>query len=228
MDLTDLWQIACGLGERDYGEVFIRHSVALIGGDLGNYVHNKKKYSGGGWKAGVRSFASQVKTGDLFVMRHGRDVRGLGRVLDEYEYDRYYSGIQGWSLPHCRPVKWKRIRPAWRPKKGFSRAPGTFSAVAHPHILKWAEENCGNIRSRLSPLRGRLKKVKLPGAFRPALSYYRERDDNDSTEADVVAHMVVTQPPETGPGGMLGFWTLEGGEDGQEATYLGAGYPEAA
>ena len=37
----------------------------------------------------------------------------------------------------------------------------------------------------------------------------------------------VTRPPETGPEGMLGFWTLEGGRDGEEATYVGADYPEA-
>ena len=70
-----------------------------------------------------------------------------------------------------------------------------------------------------------VRRVDLDAGHRIVLARVEGRQLGDQcVELD---EQGLTRPPETGPEGMLGFWTLEGGRDGEEATYVGADYPEA-
>jgi hypothetical protein len=65
-----VWQISAGPTSRSYADVLLKHDVALVGpGDAGPWTPERDdgEFEGGF----VRRFASEVATGDLFLLRTG-------------------------------------------------------------------------------------------------------------------------------------------------------------
>jgi len=65
-----VWQISGGPSDRTYADIFLKHSVALIGpGDAGpwNTERDDKEFEG----SFVRRFAGEVQKEDVFLLRTG-------------------------------------------------------------------------------------------------------------------------------------------------------------
>jgi len=56
----------------------------------------------------IFNFVAAIKEGDLVLASEGRTVRGIGRVLGGYHYEKT---MEGW--PHRRPVEWLSLK-EWR------------------------------------------------------------------------------------------------------------------
>ena len=55
----------------------------------------------------LRRFAEEMKEGDLVILRLGTsEVRGVGRVVGNYEWSDAFGDIDGWDLQHVRRVDW--------------------------------------------------------------------------------------------------------------------------
>jgi hypothetical protein len=104
-----VWQISGGPASRAYAEVFLRHGVALIGpGDAGpwNPERDDDEFEGGF----VRRFASEVKAGDVVLLRTGlATIAAVGLVVGEYLYMNAFDDVNGWDLQHARRVCWCRL-----------------------------------------------------------------------------------------------------------------------
>lgn len=97
-----VWQISGGPASRSYAEVFLQHGVALIGpGDAGpwNPERDDDEFEGGF----VRRFASEVKSGDVFLLRTGiAAIAAVGLVASYYLYVNAFYDVNGWDLQHAR------------------------------------------------------------------------------------------------------------------------------
>jgi len=103
------WQISGGPASRAYAEIFLRHGVALIGpGDAGPWAAER---GDGDFEGGfVRRFASEVATGDAFLLRTGiATIAAAGLVASEYLYVNAFDDVNGWDLQHGRRVRWCRL-----------------------------------------------------------------------------------------------------------------------
>lgn len=104
-----VWQISAGPGSRSYAEVFLKHGVALIGpGDAGPWASSRDD---GDFEGGfVRRFASEVVTGDVFLLRTGiATIAAVGLVAGSYEYVNAFDDVNGWDLQHVRRVRWCQL-----------------------------------------------------------------------------------------------------------------------
>jgi hypothetical protein len=106
---STVWQVSGGPAARAYGEIFLRHGVALIGpGDAGpwNSERDDDEFEGGF----VRRFASEVAAGDVFVLRTGpAAIAAVGLVAGDYLYVNAFDDVNGWDLQHARRVRWCRL-----------------------------------------------------------------------------------------------------------------------
>jgi hypothetical protein len=104
-----VWQISGGPTSRSYAEVFLRHGVALIGpGDAGPWAAERgdDEFEG----SFVRRFASEVKAGDVFLLRAGlATIAAVGLVAGDYLYVNAFDDVNGWDLQHARRVRWCRL-----------------------------------------------------------------------------------------------------------------------
>jgi len=104
-----LWHISGGPASRSYAEVFLRHGVGLIGpGDAGPWAPERDddEFEGGF----VRRFASEVKVGDVFLLRTGSSgICAVGIVASEYLYLNQFDEVNGWDLQHARRVRWCKL-----------------------------------------------------------------------------------------------------------------------
>ncbi|MFQ5660235.1 MAG: hypothetical protein ACE5GZ_07395, partial [Gammaproteobacteria bacterium] len=58
----------------------------------------------------VRRFASEVKEGDVFLLRTGiSTVTAIGIVSGEYQYLNQFDDVNGWDLQHARRVRWFKL-----------------------------------------------------------------------------------------------------------------------
>ena len=105
-----VWQIAAGDAGRSYVDVFLTHRVALIGpGDPGpwNSERSDEEFEGGGW---VRWFATEVRCGDVMVLRMGRyTVHAIGVVASKYEHLPQFGDVNGWDVRHGRRIHWHKL-----------------------------------------------------------------------------------------------------------------------
>jgi hypothetical protein len=134
-----VWQVAGGTLDRSYDDVFLKHSVALIGpGDAGEWSPERDdgEFEGGF----VRRFASEVKVGDVFLLRTGAtSVRAVGIVASEYIYLEQFAEVNGWDLQHARRIRWLPFSPTqeWR-EAVFGPRPSRFSRAGKPEIIEFA------------------------------------------------------------------------------------------
>ena len=100
------WQISGGPASRAYGEVFLKHGVALIGpGDAGPWTPDRDdgEFEGGF----VRRFAGEAAVGDVFLLRTGlATITAMGLVTGDYLYVNAFDDVNGWDLQHARRVRW--------------------------------------------------------------------------------------------------------------------------
>ena len=104
-----VWQISGGPASRAYADVFLLHGVALIGpGDAGTWSPERADDEFEG--AFVRRFASEVKAGDVVLLRTGiATITALGLVAGDYLYVNAFDDVNGWDLQHARRVRWCRL-----------------------------------------------------------------------------------------------------------------------
>ena len=104
-----VWQISGGPASRAYADVFLSYGVALIGpGDAGPWspARSDDEFEG----SFVRRFASEIKPGDVLLLRTGiATIAAIGIVDGAYEYLNAFDDVNGWDLHHARRVRWCRF-----------------------------------------------------------------------------------------------------------------------
>ena len=105
-----VWQQAAGDKDRNYVDVCIRWGVILNGpGNHGHFIKKTEKYESelNKWKlTGLRRFVSDMKDGDIVVLRVGTDkAYAVGEIVGDYiwseafgdigdlSYERYIAGL---------------------------------------------------------------------------------------------------------------------------------------
>lgn len=107
-----IWQQAAGDTDRNYSRLCLEWGVILNGpGYTGPWSTGEEKLRTRGWSSrkltDLRRFAEKMKDGDLVVLRLGTsEVRGVGRVVGDYEWCDAFGDIDGWDLQHVRRVHW--------------------------------------------------------------------------------------------------------------------------
>ena len=105
-DSQRIWQISGGPSKWPYGEVFLKHGVALVGpGDAGPWRRDDPQP--GLWPDAVWRFATEVRSGDIMLLRVGTaTITAIGLVAGDYVYLPQFDDVNGWALPHARRVRW--------------------------------------------------------------------------------------------------------------------------
>ncbi len=104
------WQVGTGDGTRNYGEIFLKYGVALVGpGNPGKeggpdaaafYQQYPQVKNWGAVLTGVRK-------GDWIIARKGRSViLAVGEVVGEYNHSDFFADVEGWNLQHLVKVRW--------------------------------------------------------------------------------------------------------------------------
>lgn len=146
---AQVWQIACGEKGRRYQQAFLDHDVMFLGpGRFGAYTptlydaNPDCQPEGLGSIACVRQFATEVRPGDLVLLRSGYTVLSIGVVDSEYFHTVAFDDVHGWDLEHCRRVIWQRqhdeaLRDIQSTSGLFAdrKQIPTFTRVKHPRNL---------------------------------------------------------------------------------------------
>lgn len=110
-----VWQIACGEKGRRYQRLFLDHDVMFVGpGRFGPYApeqyeeNPEARAEGEGKITYIRQFATEVRPGDLVLLRSGYNVLSIGTVESDYFHTTAFDDVYGWDLEHCRRVIWQR------------------------------------------------------------------------------------------------------------------------
>jgi hypothetical protein len=135
-----VWQISGGSAARSYADIFLKYGVALIGpGDAGPWVPARDD---GDFEGGfVRRFASEVATGDAFLLRTGiATIAAVGLVAGPYQYVNVFDDVNGWDLQHSRRVRWCQL-PGEHAFMGavFGANPSRCSRVWNADVLNFAQ-----------------------------------------------------------------------------------------
>lgn len=160
-----VWQIACGEKGRRYGHLFLDNDVMFLGpGRFGVYTpghydtNPECRKEGEGKAVYIRQFATEVKTGDVVLMRSGYTVEAIGVVASEYFHTPVFGDVYGWDLEHCRRVSWQRqfddeLRhlQANDPLFGDRKQIPTFTRVKDRKVLDPICDTLSKVQSR--PLR---------------------------------------------------------------------------
>ena len=139
METHTVWQVSGGPVSRFYGEVFLKHGIALIGsGDTGAWSVETMADSRDG--EFVRRFATEVKSGEVILLRKGSSrICAVGLVAGDYEYFNQFDDVNGWDLQHGRRVRWCRLPEEYDFSKPiFGANPTRFSRVWNAEILDYA------------------------------------------------------------------------------------------
>ncbi len=133
-------QLAAGQASRSYADVFLKYGVGHIGpGDAGPWKPERDddEFEGGF----VRRFASEVKVGDVFLLRTGISrICALGIVASDYLYLSQFDDVNGWDLQHARRVRWCKL-----PQEHtfttpvFGANPTRFSGTWNEEVLDYAD-----------------------------------------------------------------------------------------
>lgn len=101
-----IWQLAGGSLTRSYYDVFLQHSVGLIGpGDSGPWhdYRTEAEFDGNF----IRRFASEMKIGDAILLRVGLStIKAIGIVASNYMYLDQFDDVNGLDLQHTRRIRW--------------------------------------------------------------------------------------------------------------------------
>lgn len=134
-----VWQVSAGPASRSYADVLLKHGVALIGpGDAGPWTPERddNEFEGGF----VRRFASEVVSGDVFLLRTGlATIAAVGLVAGDYLYVNAFDDVNGWDLQHARRVRWCRlVEPHTFAASAFGANPPRCSRVWSQDVIDFA------------------------------------------------------------------------------------------
>lgn len=101
-----IWQIGGGPDSRVFADVFLKNGVALIGpGWIGPWTPQRVAQDND--EKSVARMAFEVKSGHVFVLRHGQSrISAVGVVDGEYQFFNQFDDVNGWDLQHGRRVRW--------------------------------------------------------------------------------------------------------------------------
>lgn len=200
-----VWQMGAGPQERSYSDVFFNNSVGLIGsGDAGRWEPSKPDSVFLGRFA--RVFATEVKKGDIIVLRLGiNTIVAVGIVAsDKYLYLEQFDDVNGWDLQHARRIRWNKLKNSHTfTRKVFGANPSRLSRVwdeevkriAHRFInsppTDWQKDPLPD----LPPIEEKMRKPpdvaqKLIDKARYLVWNWEQFGDFPS-EAEIVCHFVV-------------------------------------
>lgn len=136
-----IWQIGSGERTRPYADIFLRYGVGLIGpGDPGSWTPERvdEDYEGGF----VRWIASEVETGDVFLLRTGASmIAAIGIVAGKYEYLKEFDDVNGWDLQHARRVRWCILPKEYNfGEYTFAAQPSRFSRCWNNEVIQYVEK----------------------------------------------------------------------------------------
>jgi len=151
----NVWQISAGPASRSYVDVFLKYGVGLIGpGDAGEWKPERKdeEFEGGF----VRRFASEVKVGDIFLLRTSiSKIAAIGLVASDYQYLNQFDDVNGWDLQHTRRVRWCKLPEEYDfGKPIFGANPPRVSRSRNEEVIKYTEKflNSPPIHWQTAPL----------------------------------------------------------------------------
>ena len=132
-----VWQLTTGLPSGSYADVLVGHGVALVGpGDSGPWLAGRD----GSLLRHVRRFASEVREGDVLLLREGSSaLKAIGLVAGPYQYLSQFDDVNGWDLQHGRRARWLALPDAYdfgSPVFGSAR----FGKVEHSEVLPLARQ----------------------------------------------------------------------------------------
>lgn len=132
-----VWQITAGPSSGSYADVLVRHGVALVGpGDSGPWTTGRA----GVLLRHVRRFASEVREGDVLLLREGSSaLKAIGLVAGPYQYLSQFDDVNGWDLQHGRRARWFALPDAYdfgSPVFGSTR----LGRVEHGEVLPLARQ----------------------------------------------------------------------------------------
>lgn len=136
----NVWQISAGPSSRSYVDVFLKYGVGLIGpGDAGEWKSERddEEFDGGF----VRRFASEVKIGDVFLLRTSiSKIAAIGLVASDYQYLNQFDDVNGWDLQHARRVRWCKLPEDYDFGKAiFGANPSRVSHSWNEEVIKYTE-----------------------------------------------------------------------------------------
>lgn len=202
-----VWQLAGGPSSRSYADLLLKFAVGLVGpGDAGPWKPERDddEFEGGF----VRRFASEVRIGDVFLLRTGiSGICAVGLVASEYQYLTQFDDVNGWDLQHARRVQWCRLPEVYDfGAPVFGANPTRFSRTRNEEVVQYAEAflNSPPTQWQTSPLpelpadEALLEEIPdhLQGVIAEArdlapLLWDRQRFGDHPTEDELVAHFVV-------------------------------------
>lgn len=205
--MRTLWHISGGPAGRSYGDVFVRHGVALLGpGDAGPWSPERDDADFEG--PTVRRFASEPAVGDAILLRVGLSrIRAVGIVAGEYQHLEAFDDVNGFDLQHARRVRWSELPEEYDfGEPVFGQSPWRFSRVQDGRVVDYARRFLASSptywqEAALPPLPAEeppLEKVPAPlqgvvaevQDLRPLL-WDRDRFGAHPSEDEMVAHFVV-------------------------------------
>jgi hypothetical protein len=202
-----VWQIGMGPGTGSISDVFLKHGIALIGpGDAGPWRpgRNDPEFEG----PSVRRFASEVKEGDVFLLRTGvARIRAVGLVASEYLYLEQFDDVNGQDLQHARRVRWCPLPQEYAFESPiFGGLPQRFSRAWNAELQTYADRFLNSPPTRwqsavlpeLPPEEPELTEVPRPlrdvvaqVADLAGLYWEQHLFGEPPTEDELVAHYVV-------------------------------------
>jgi hypothetical protein len=201
-----IWQIAAGDFGRFYGDVFLKYGVALIGpGDTGPWSLERSTVKD---LQAVRSFASEVQQGDIFLLRiRRRRIHAIGIVASDYVYLSQFDDVNGWDLQHALRVHWCRLPKEYEFSSDvFGPNPRRFSRSYLEEVRKYADAfvNSPPIAWQEAPLPSlpseeaaleivpqELQALVSQAADLSLLYWDQKRFGSLPSEAETVAHFVI-------------------------------------
>lgn len=194
--MTTVWQIGTGANGRSYHEIFFRHEVMLIGpGDAGPWPWDGSTISSRASDEGfVRDFATQIRAGDLVVMReNSQRVFGVGRVVGDYVWLGQFDDVDGWDLQHARRVKWLRLRHDYG-SNVFGRA-RRLSRTAVRAVVEWAHSAGSTIAdgplAALPVKHPRVELDEIEPQIRSTIQVADRLHQLGTSEREMVVHVIV-------------------------------------
>lgn len=146
--MTQVWQIAAGDRGRNYTDLFLKHDVMFMGpGNYGDYNANKDTYCSVAHFSQVKRLASDVKPGDIVLLRFCHRVIAIGKTSEEgYKWNEVFDDVFGWDLQHTHRVIWQRhltekLQEIQKNKELFGdrKQQPTFTAVKDRPVLDRVE-----------------------------------------------------------------------------------------
>lgn len=169
--MTQVWQIAAGIRSRDYTDLFLKHDVMFMGpGARGDYNTKRDAYitESRANNSQIKSFTTDVKTGDIVLLRFCHRVVAIGKISEEgYKWNDVFDDVFGWDLQHTHRVIWQehlteKLREIQKDQELFGerKQQPTFTAVRDRRVLDRIEHLFTDCETR--PLRTMPEKLPDP------------------------------------------------------------------